>query len=103
MIAGLLVGFGSQYAAKGSNNSFGLDGIPCFNLKSVLGHIFALIAGCLTHTYQLHTYLPETPRIIDISLPDNITYTAYLLVFILIPFICFVISSKKSFKSIHFS
>lgn len=101
IVAGLLVGFGSQYAAKDSNNSFSLDGMPSFNVKSILGNIFAILAGCLTHTYQLHTYLPETPRIIDINLPDNITYTAYLLVFILIPFICFVISSKKSFKSTY--
>lgn len=99
IVAGLMVGFGSQYATKNANRSFGLDGVPGFNLKSIIGHIFALIAACLTHTYGLYKYLPDTPRIININLPHNITYAAYLLVFILIPFICFVISSKKSFKS----
>jgi hypothetical protein len=58
IIAGLLVGFGSQYAAKNSNHSFGLDGVPSFNVKSILGHTFALVAACLTHTYALHQYLP---------------------------------------------
>jgi len=102
IIAGLLVGFGSQFAVKDSNSSFSLDGVPAFNVKSILGNIIVLITGCLTYTYKLHTFLPQTPRIIDLDLPENITYTAYLLVFLLIPFVCFVISSKKSFKSIFF-
>lgn len=57
------------------------------------------MVACLTHTYKLFEYLPNTPRIIDLDLPDNITYNAYLLVFLLIPFICFVISKAKSLKS----
>jgi len=74
IIAGLLIGFGSQYAKIGSNNSFSLDGIPKFSFKSIVGNIVVIIAACLTHTYSLYKYIPETPRIIDIDLPKNISY-----------------------------
>ena len=66
IFAGLLMGFGSQYAKIGSNNSFSLDGVPQFGLKSIVGCVLVFISACLTHTYTIHKYLPETPRIIEI-------------------------------------
>ena len=99
IVADLLVGFGSQYAKINSNNSFSLDGAPKFSIKSIIGNILVIVSACLTHTYALYKYLPKTPRILHIDLPENISYTAYLLVFMLIPFLCYVFSSRKSFKS----
>ena len=64
IFAGLLVGFGSQYAKIGTNSSFSLDAIPQFSLKSIFGCIVVFISACLTHTYALYKHLPETPRII---------------------------------------
>ena len=52
-------------------------------------------------TQQWHTYLPATPRVIEIanrSLPKNISFDAYMLVTLLLPFIIFLISSKKTMK-----
>lgn len=69
IIAGLLVGFGSQFAKINSNNSISLDGTPKFSLKSIIGNILVLVSACLTHTYALYKYLPDTPRILDIELP----------------------------------
>lgn len=57
----------------------------------------------VTITCRLGEKLPKTPRIIEIankSLPRNISFDAYLLVTLLVPFICFLISSKKSLKGL---
>lgn len=69
------------------------------SLKSLIGNILVIITACLTYTFKAHEYLPSTPRILEVSLPGNITYAGYLLVCLLIPFFSFVISGKKSFKS----
>lgn len=57
----------------------------------------------LTVTYKVGESLPKTPRIIEIanrSLPKNISFDSYLLVTLLVPFICFLISNKKSLKGL---
>jgi hypothetical protein len=55
----------------------------------------------LTITYKLASWVPQTPRIIEIvnnSLPRNISFDSYLLVSLLVPFLVFLLSSKKSMK-----
>jgi hypothetical protein len=55
----------------------------------------------LTVTYKLASYVPHTPRIIEIAnnaLPRNISFDSFLLVTMLVPFIVFLLSSKKSLK-----
>jgi hypothetical protein len=57
----------------------------------------------LTVTMRLGENIPRTPRIIEIAnraLPRNISFDSFLLVTLLVPFICFLISPKKSLKGL---
>lgn len=76
-------------------------GVHRFSLNSLVYFFTYFGATLLTVTYKLSQYIPKTPRIIEIankSLPRNISFDSYLLVTLLTPFICFLISSKKSLK-----
>ena len=78
-------------------------GVPTFNLTNLVSFLTLFGSTMLTITYRLGETLPKTPRIIEIankSLPRNISFDAYLLVTLLVPFICFLISSKKSLKGL---
>lgn len=100
ILSGALVGLGSQYAITGSENS-GLLGLPTFSLRSFLSIISVFGTTMLTVTNDFHKWLPKTPRILEIanqSLPKNISFDAYLLTSLLIPFICFLVSNRKSLK-----
>jgi hypothetical protein len=100
ILAGVLVGLGSQIAVLGRENC-GILGLPTFSLRSITTTIVIFGTTFLTVTYKLATWIPQTPRIIEIannSLPKNISFDSYLLVTLLTPFIVFLISSKKSLK-----
>jgi hypothetical protein len=76
-------------------------GVYRFSLSSIIYFFSYFGAAMLTVTYKIASYIPSTPRIIEIankSLPRNISFDSYLLVTLLTPFICFLISSKKSLK-----
>lgn len=100
ILSGLLVGIGSQVAILGRENC-GILGIPTFSLRSLVTTITIFGTTMLTVTYKLSSWVPQTPRIIEIannSLPKNISFDSYLLVTLLVPFLVFVFSSKKSLK-----
>ena len=72
-----------------------------FSPRSLLELIVGMGTTMTAITQQWHTYLPATPRVIEIanrSLPKNISFDAYMLVTLLLPFIIFLISSKKTMK-----
>lgn len=99
-MAGMLVGLGSQIAVWGRENC-GILGLPTFSLRSVTTTIVIFGTAFLTVSYKLSTWIPQTPRIIEIannSLPRNISFDSYLLVTLLTPFLIFLFSSKKSMK-----
>jgi hypothetical protein len=102
IIGGLLMGFGYSYCTFGSNNE-GLFGLPRFTLRSIL--TTAISGGCAFAfaTYKLFKYIPSTPKVfvlLDESLSRNISFSSYLLASILVPFICFLISKKKTLKGL---
>lgn len=100
IISGALVGLGSQYTISNFEGTGSL-GIPTFSARSMLSTVVLFGTTMLTVTYQLHKWIPGTPRIIEIaneSLPKNISSDTYMLVSLLVPFICFLIASKKSLK-----
>jgi hypothetical protein len=99
IIAGILVGFGSQYASENQRND-GFLGVPRLTLRSISSYTISFVVCVLAATYKIHKFIPTTPRILDIELSKNISFTAYLLVSLLIPFICFLLSPKKSFKGL---
>ena len=76
-------------------------GVPQFSFTSLLSFITLFGSTMLTVTYRIGEKLPKTPRIIEIAnraLPKNISFDAYLLVTLLIPFVMFLISKKKTLK-----
>ncbi len=78
-------------------------GVPTFSLNSLLSFLALFGSAMLTVTYKISENMPKTPRIIEIanrSLPKNISFDAYMLVTLLTPFICFLISPKKSLKGL---
>jgi hypothetical protein len=102
IISGLLVGLGSQIAILGRENC-GILGLPTFSFRSLITTITIFGTTMLTITYKFTEWIPQTPRIIEIannSLPKNIAFDSYLLVTLLVPFIVFLISSKKSLKGL---
>jgi hypothetical protein len=50
VFAGVLVGFGSQYATGNTKND-GFLGIPRFNFRSLISNIIALIFCMITVTF----------------------------------------------------
>jgi uncharacterized membrane protein YedE/YeeE len=102
IISGALVGLGSQLALQGREDS-GVMGVPTFSVNSFVSVVTLFGSAMLTVTYRFGESLPKTPRIIEIanrSLPKNISFDSYLLVTLLVPFICFLISEKKSLKGL---
>lgn len=100
IIAGALVGTGSQLALSGREGT-GVLGVPAFTLKSLTSTIAFFGSAMLTVTLKWGEKLPRTPRIIEIAnraLPKNISFDSYMLVTLLVPFICFLIAPKKSLK-----
>mgnify|MGYP001024056100 FL=1 len=94
------MGLGSQLALT-NNEHGGALGVPRFSPTSLLYRIAMLGTTLLTVTMRLGESIPRTPRIIEIAnraLPRNISFDSYLLVTLLVPFICFLISPKKSLK-----
>lgn len=76
-------------------------GVHRFTLNSLVYFFVYFGSTMLAVTYRLAEYIPKTPRIIEIAnkeLPRNISFDSYLLVTLLTPFICFLISSRKSLK-----
>lgn len=76
-------------------------GVPQFSLTSIASFLAFFGSAMLTVTYKLNQMIPKTPRIIEIAnraLPPNISFDAYLLVTLLIPFVAFLISKKKTLK-----
>ncbi len=89
-------------AVLGRDNS-GILGLPTFSLRSLITTVTVIGTAMLTITYKLANWIPETPRIIEIAnntLPRNISFDSYLLVTLLVPFIVFLLSSKKSLKGL---
>jgi hypothetical protein len=96
------MGFGYQYATGGFYND-GLFGVPRFTLRSLISTSALYISAILTASYKLFKWVPNTPRILELAdenLPRNITFDSYLLVTILMPFLIFLISPKKSLKGL---
>lgn len=102
IISGVLVGLGSQIAVLGRENS-GILGLTTFSLRSLVTSITVIGTTMLTITYKLANWIPDTPRVIEIAnnaLPKNMAFDSYLLVTLLVPFIVFLLSSKKSLKGL---
>jgi hypothetical protein len=97
-----LVGLGSQIAISGRENT-GTLGLPTLSPKSLVTTFTIGGSAMLAVTYKLSSWVPQTPRIIEMAnsaLPRNISFDSYLLVTLLVPFLVFLLSSKKSLKGL---
>lgn len=99
MVSGLLVGIGSTLAG---GEIFGhvLCGLPRFSIRSIFATL--LIGGSAVYAYRgrFTRVIAKHSDAFAVNLPSNIDADTYLLISLLVPFVCFIFSQKKSLRAL---
>jgi uncharacterized membrane protein YedE/YeeE len=96
--AGLLVGLGVAFTHGGIVH-YGVCGLSRFSKRSFVAVLLFGLCAFFTNEYKLSASIRTvTDDVFDWNLPRNLTCETYMIICLLVPFFCFLMSEKKSLK-----
>lgn len=99
-MGGMLCGLGSVFGGGGYMGHM-ICGLPRLSRRSIFASILMGISAVCTYKYKLISTIEKTTEgKIDLDLPINVPFDYYILGTLLIPFISFIFSEKKSLRSL---